>query len=46
MGRRRGVNVKLEKILKLNQDLVERSIVSKAPQKVKKARTELSVQAT
>ncbi len=42
LGRRRGVNVEMGKILKLNRDLVARSIVSKAPQKAKKVRTELA----
>ena len=42
LGRRWGVNVELEKILRLNRDLVERSKVSKAPQKAKKVRTELA----
>jgi hypothetical protein len=35
LGRKRGVNVELGKILKLNRDLVARSMVSKAPQKDK-----------
>jgi hypothetical protein len=42
LGRRRGIKVEIRKILKLNRDLVARSMVSKAPQKVKKVRTELA----
>ncbi len=42
LGRRRGFNVEMGKILKLNRDLVARSIVSKAPQKAKKVRTKLA----
>ncbi len=42
MGRIWGVKVEMGKILKLNQDLVARSIVSKAPKNAKKVRTELT----
>ncbi len=42
LGRRRGVKVEMRKILKLNRDLVARSMVSKAQQKAKKVRTELT----
>ena len=42
LGRRRGIKVKMGKILKLNRDLVVRSMVSKTPQKAKKVRTELA----
>ncbi len=42
LDRRRGVNVEMGKILKLNWELVDCSIVSNAPQKAKKVRTELA----
>ena len=42
MGRRRGIKVEMGKILKLNRDLVSRSMVSKAPQKAMKVRIELA----
>jgi hypothetical protein len=44
LGRRRGVNDEIKKVLKLNRDLVARSMarVCNAPQKAKKFRTELA----
>ncbi len=42
LGRRRGVNVEMRKILKLNQYLVACSMVSKVPQKAEKVRTTLA----
>ncbi len=41
-ARRRGVNVEMGKILKLDRDLVARSMVYKASQKAVKIRTELA----
>ena len=42
MGRKRGVNVEMGKILKLKRDLAGRSMVSKAAKKAMKVRTELT----
>ncbi len=42
LGRSREIRDEMGKILKLNRDLVARSMVSKAPQTAKKVRTELA----
>jgi hypothetical protein len=43
LGSGRGVNVEMGEILKLNRNMVARSVVSMAPQKAEKVRTELAM---
>ncbi len=42
----RGIKVEMGKILRLNRDLVARSMASKAPQKANKVRIELAKRIT